>query len=163
MQLVAVSGEAVDGLKFFRGLPPWVGPLVAGAASEVRCAEGHVLLRQHDEVRAASFLTSGGVQFLLRFEGVDDLLVGATAEHGELIGWSMFRAPFRSTATVRCDRPTSLLTVPREAFAEMFARDTRVEYEILRRVAAVAAGRLLRAREILLGAAGRAEPEGAQF
>ena len=45
----------------------------------------------------------------------------------------------------------------------MFARDTRVEYEILRRVAAVAAGRLLRAREILLGAAGRAEPEGAQF
>ena len=158
-----VSVESIAGLEFFSGLPDWAVQIVAQGAHEVSYDAGDVMLHQHDEVEVASFLLSGSVQFLLQFEGVHDLLVGATAEAGGLIGWSMFRAPYRSTATVRCYRPCRLLTVPREAFDEIFVRDPRLHYNILRRVASVAAGRLMRSRQILLLAPEQNPPEGAGY
>lgn len=160
---MAVSIERILGLEFFQGLPQWAVRIMAQDATETSLDADAVMLRQHDEVEAASFLLSGGVQFLLHFEGADDLLVGAANEPGMLIGWSMFRAPYRSTATVRCERPCRLLTVPREPFEEVFSRDPRLHYEILRRVAKVAAGRLMRARQILLMAPEQPTAEGAVY
>lgn len=160
---MAVSIETLGQVGFFDGLPAWSLQMVAVRAKEATAAAGHVLLHQHDEVEDAFFLLSGSVQFLLHVEGVDDLVVGGAAEQGELVGWSMFRAPYRSTATVRCDRPCRLLSVPREAFEDIFARDPRLHYSILQRVARVAAARLMRARQILLLAPEQLQPEGAGY
>ena len=41
------------------------------------------------------------MQFYIRFHGVDDLLVGTIREPGALLGWSVFRQPYRYTV----DRP----------------------------------------------------------
>ncbi|MDN5789494.1 MAG: hypothetical protein L0H25_01320, partial [Micrococcales bacterium] len=102
----------------------------------------------------------GPFAFLLRFEGVDDLLVGSTTQRGALIGWSVFRPPYRNTATVRCEQPCRLLVMPRSAFDEVFAADPRLHYEILGRVAAVVAERLKDTRQVLLMTSGLASGKG---
>jgi CRP-like cAMP-binding protein len=85
--------------------------------------------------------------------GDDDLLVGVLDGRGELVGWSAFRPPYRSTATVRCERPSRLVAVPAAAFEELFGRDPALGHLVLGRVAAGVAGRLEQARELLLAAA----------
>ena len=66
--------------------------------------------------------------------------------------WSAFRPPYRATASVRCEQPSRLLTVPVTAFEELFERDPGLGYLILGRVAAGVADRLEQARERLLAA-----------
>ena len=70
----------------------------------------------------------------------------------ELVGWSAFRPPYRATASVRCEQPSRLVTVPVAAFEELFERDPGLGYLILGRVAAGVADRLEQARERMLTA-----------
>lgn len=147
---MAVTAEAIEQLHFFNGLPPWALRTLAASATETEHALGDIILRQHDEVTSMSFLLSGRVAFLLRFQGAADLVVGLSDQVGGLVGWSMFRAPYRSTATVRCEQNCVLLNVPRAGFDEVFARDPAVHLLILRRVAEAAAVRLMQARDSLV-------------
>jgi CRP-like cAMP-binding protein len=142
----------LERLPFFAGLPRWALERLAEAAHEEQVAAGRTVLHQHDRVRAVHFLVDGALQILVRV-GDDDLLVGVLGGHGELVGWSAFRPPYRSTASVRCERASRLLAVPAAAFEELFARDPALGYLILGRVAAGVAGRLEQARELLLAAA----------
>jgi CRP-like cAMP-binding protein len=69
---------------------------------------------------------------------------------GALVGWSAFRPPYRSTATVHCERPSRLVAVPAAAFETLFERDPGLGQLLLGRVAAGVADRLEQARERLL-------------
>jgi hypothetical protein len=60
-------------------------------------------MSQHDTAGHLFFLISGVVQFYIHFQGVDDLLVGTMREPGALLGWSVFRKPYRYTVTTRCE------------------------------------------------------------
>src|ERR671910_254353 len=71
---------------------------------------------------------------------------------GALVGWSAFRPPYRATASVRCEQPSRLITMPVAAFEELFERDPGLGYLLLGRVAAGVADRLEQAREQLLTA-----------
>ena len=153
---MVVPVHEMTSLDFFDGLPRRALEILAASAREVRLDSGEFVVHQHDEAQAVWFLRSGSVQFLLRFAGVDDLMVGSTAHHGAMIGWSVFRPPYRNTATVRCEQPCELLLVPRSGFDEVFTGDPRVHYEILGRVAAVAAERLRHTRQALLSTSGLA-------
>lgn len=157
---VVVRVTSLAGLAVFDGLPAWALEVLVGSSREVGLDAGEFVLHQHDEAQAVSILLSGTVQFLLRFEGVDDLLVGSTTQPGALIGWSVFRPPYRNTATVRCEQPCRFLQVPRSAFDEVFAADPRLHYEILGRVAGVAAERLKDTRHVLLMTSGLIPREG---
>jgi CRP-like cAMP-binding protein len=146
-----VPVERLSEIPFFQGLPAWALRRVAAAASERALEATAVILRQHDEVRDVFFLRSGSVQFLLRFEGIDDLVVGMTSEAGALLGWSRFRAPFRSTSTLRCETACHLLSVPGATLEEVMREDPRLGYRLLKRVAMVLANRLEQARDRLVG------------
>jgi len=98
---------------------------------------------------------AGSVQILLRV-GEEDLLVAVLRRPGELLGWSAFRAPYRYTASVRCEESSRLVRVPAAVFEELFARDPGLAYQILQRVATGMANRLEHARERLCLAPGRA-------
>jgi CRP-like cAMP-binding protein len=141
----------LERLAFFAGLPRWALELLAGAAREEEVAAGRTVLHQHDRVRTVLFLVGGALQILVRV-GDDDLLVGVLGGRGELVGWSAFRPPYRSTATVRCERPSRLVAVPAAAFEELFTRDPALGYLLLGRVAASVADRLEQTRELLLTA-----------
>ncbi|MGF1472443.1 MAG: Crp/Fnr family transcriptional regulator [Rubrobacteraceae bacterium] len=154
---------AIEELSFFGPLPSWARERLAITAEEITLEPGEFAVHQHDEADSVYFLLSGGVQFLLRFEGVDDLLVGTTDEPGALISWSVFRAPYRNTASVRCETTCRLLKVPGAAFEEIFAEDPRLHYEILGQTAAVVADRLKKARDVLVLLPEHMMTEGASY
>ncbi len=135
-------------LAFFQGMPQWALVRLAEAATEERMAAGGLVLRQSDRAGAVHFLLAGSVQILIRV-GEEDLLVAVLRHPGELLGWSAFRAPYRYTASVRCEEPSRLVRVPAAVFEELFERDPALAYRILQRVAASVANRLEHARERL--------------
>ena len=89
-------------LPFFQGMPQWALVGLAEAAAEEEVPAGGIVVRQSDRARVVHFLLAGSVQILLRV-GEEDLLVAVLRRPGELLGWSAFRAPYRYTASVRCE------------------------------------------------------------
>ena len=136
------------GMPFFDGLPERTLAALAEIATEELVPAGSVLLRQYDQVRWVHFLVSGSVQFLVRVGG-DDLLVAVLRDPGEPIGWSAFRAPYRSMSTVRCEGTCRLVRIPAAVFDELLRGDPALAYVILQRVAVSLARRLEHARDLL--------------
>lgn len=143
------SIDLVARLDFFKGLPAWALDRVAAAAQERTFEPNAFVIHQHDKAEALFILLEGEVQMLLRFEGIDDLLVGSTHQPGAVLGWSVFRIPHRYTASVRCDGPVRLLMVPAETLHELIDTDPRVGLTVLRRLATAVASRLERTRDLL--------------
>ena len=145
-----IRRDILTTLAFFRDLP--AGPVaeLAAHADEQTLQAGDVIVRQHDPAQYLFFLRSGSVQFLLRFEGVEELLVGRSVEPGMLIGWSAFRPPFRYTASVRCDGPCSVVRLPRDRVETLIDTNPTFGYALLRRVALVLADRIAEARGLLV-------------
>lgn len=158
-----VPVEQLSSLKFFEGLPPDALRALAAGATEVHLGRGEYAVHQHAEAQQLGFLLEGAVAFLLRFEGVDDLLVGASQERGLLIGWSAFRPPYRYTASVRCETPCRFLRVPKEPLNEIMGHDPRLGYEVCCRVAQAVAFRLEQTRDLLIVEPGETPPEGASY
>jgi CRP-like cAMP-binding protein len=136
-------------LDFLDGLPEWALARLAAASTEKALDARAFVLHQHDKAESLFILLEGEVQILLRFEGVDDLLVGATHQSGAVLGWSVFRIPHRYTASVRCDGPVRVLEVPAATLNELIDADPRVGLMLLRRLASAVAGRLERTRDLL--------------
>lgn len=104
--------------------------------------QGALVVQQNDEARAVYFLLSGAVQILVYFEGMGDLLMGVHREPGSLIAWSALRAPYRHTSSMRCEEPTEVMRIPREAFEKVFEEDPYLGYLILKKVASAMDNRL---------------------
>ena len=145
-----VSLETLTTLAFFQGLP--VDPLkeLAAQAEERMLGAGDFVVRQHDEAEFIFILRSGSVQFLLRFEGVDELFVGRSDTPGMLIGWSACRPPFRYTASVRCESQCDVVRLPRRGLDDVIERNPSVGYAVLKRTASTLADRLEDARSLLV-------------
>ncbi|MCU7916616.1 MAG: cyclic nucleotide-binding domain-containing protein [Candidatus Thiodiazotropha sp. (ex Gloverina cf. vestifex)] len=141
-------------IDFFQGIDTNAMAHLAEGAEVRELAQGEILLHQHDRAIALFFLLSGKVQFLIHVAGMDDLLVGTDREAGALIGWSVFRAPYRHTLTVRCETPCRFLRLSRTVFLSLFERDPAVGEKILRRVAEVLARRLAYNRDRLIASSG---------
>jgi CRP-like cAMP-binding protein len=90
------------------------------------------------------------VQFYIHFQGVDDLLVGTMREPGALLGWSVFRQPYRYTVTTRCEEDCQVMRLPGETIMELVRTQPRLGYLLLKRVAATLANRLEQTRDILV-------------
>ena len=141
-------------LEFFQDIHAEALAYLAEEAEIRELDQGEILLHQHDRAIALFFLLSGRVQFLIHVAGMDDLLVGTDDEVGALIGWSVFRAPYRHTLTVRCETGCRLLRLPRTAFMHLFDSEPSVGVEILRKVAEVLAKRLVYNRDRLIASIG---------
>lgn len=135
-------------LDFFAGLPERALDRLSEDAYEREIEDG-LLVRQHDEATTVHLLLSGSMSVLVRFEGFGDLFTGTLRKPGTLIGWSCFRAPYRYTASIRPEGPSSVLAVPREAFESLFADDPACGYEVLKRVASTVDARLMGALDWL--------------
>jgi CRP-like cAMP-binding protein/1-acyl-sn-glycerol-3-phosphate acyltransferase len=157
-----VSIDLLKELPFFRGLRRAVLESLADAAKVVELENNALVTHQHDRAIALYLLLSGSVQFLIEVEGRGKLLVGVAAEPGLIIGWSVFRAPYRYMTDVRCEGPCRLLRIPHHVIDGLMADDPVSSLVLLRRVNQALAGRLEREREKLLETAdpGSALPHG---
>lgn len=123
-------------LPFFAALPESAVAALAANAEELALPAGEQILEQNDEALGVFFLLDGSVEVLLRYEGVGDLFMGSFQEVGSVFGWSALRPPYRYTDSVRCERPTRLMRIPRTSFEEVIARDPATGYLLLHRTAA---------------------------
>jgi CRP-like cAMP-binding protein len=146
----AMHVEQVVQIPFFQGLPAEALRQVAANSSVHALERGQVLMSQHDTAEHLFFLISGVVQFYIHFQGVDDLLVGTMRERGALLGWSVFREPYRYTVTTRCEEDCQVMRLPREIIMELVQTQPRLGYLLLKRVAATLANRLEQTRDILV-------------
>jgi CRP-like cAMP-binding protein len=115
-----------------------------------------VIVHQHDDAHDIYFLLNGSVQFLISFQGANDMLVGTTRDYGAPIGWSVAREPHRYTASVRCEEPCKVIHMPRSALEQIIEQYPEAGYDILRRLAAAIATRLEQARDLLVLPANKA-------
>jgi CRP-like cAMP-binding protein len=142
--------EQVVQIPFFQGLPAEALRQVAANSTMLMLVRGQILMSQHDAAEHLFFLISGVVQFYIHFQGVDDLLVGTMREPGALLGWSVFRQPYRYTVTTRCEEDCQVMRLPRETIMELVQTQPRLGYLLLKRVAATLANRLEQTRDILV-------------
>lgn len=150
-----VSLEALQQLPFCHGLRREALVALADAASIVEFENNTLIARQHDRAIALFLLLAGTVQFLIRVEGSGQLLVGVGREPGLLIGWSVFRAPFRYMTDVRSEGTSRLLRIPHHVLDQLLADDPATGLALLRRAARSLARRLEAEREQLLDTADR--------
>ena len=148
--LNAMHVEQVVQIPFFQGLPAEALRQVAANSTMLALKRGRILMSQHDAAEHLFFLISGVVQFYIHFQGVDDLLVGTMREPGALLGWSVFREPYRYTVTTRCEEDSQVMRLPREIIMELVQTQPRLGYLLLKRVAATLANRLEQTRDILV-------------
>ncbi|MES9969796.1 MAG: cyclic nucleotide-binding domain-containing protein [Candidatus Thiodiazotropha sp.] len=149
-----VEASELSELAFFQDIDTDIIDYLAEGAEVKRMDQGEVLLHQHDRAIALYFLLRGKVQFLIHVTGMDDLLVGTDSEAGALIGWSVFRAPYRHTVTVRCETECSFMRIPRILLADLMQNSPPMAYTLLRRVAVVLARRLEHNRDRLIASSG---------
>ena len=148
--LSAMHVEQVVQIPFFQGLPAEALRQVATGSTVLVLERGRIVMSQHGAAEHLFFLISGVVQFYIHFQGVDDLLVGTMREPGALLGWSVFREPYRYTVTTRCEEDCQVMRLPREIIMELLQTQPRLGYLLLKRVAATLANRLEQTRDILV-------------
>jgi len=137
-----VPPDSLKRLAFFQGLSSRALKSIADHAEVREYANNTLVAKQHDRAIAVYFLLSGTVQFLIRIEGQDDLLVALGSEPGLLIGWAAFRAPYRYTSSARCQQTCRFLRVPHDAFDRILEEDAESGLTILRTIAENLARRL---------------------
>lgn len=147
---IMTSVEQVVQIPFFQGFPALALREVAAHSSLLIFEAGATIVSQHDVAENLFFLISGSVQIYIRFQGIDDLLVGSAQKPGSLIGWSVFRQPYRYTAAVRCEEDCEVLRLPRDVVMNLVETQPRLGYILLKRVAAALANRLEQTRDILV-------------
>lgn len=137
-------------LPIFKDVPRDVLARLAEHTRSQTFERNEVVVHQHDDAHDVYFLLSGSVQFLISFQGAENMLVGTTRDYGAPIGWSVAREPHRYTATVRCEEPCEVIHLPRSSLEQIIEQYPEAGYEILRCLAAAVAARLEQARDLLV-------------
>ena len=141
----------LESLEFLAPLPVWALDSLAASAEQRSFEQGDCITRQHDKARYAFFLQHGRVQVLLSLQGHDDLVIETLTESDPMLGWSVFRPPYRYTATIRCETPCDTIAIPRTAFDQLVEQDPTLEPLLLRSASVVVAERLERTQDVLTG------------
>lgn len=144
-----ISEEKLKEIHYFEHIPNFILKEIAAVAEVKSFEKNDFIVRQHDEANYLYLLCSGRVQFLIRFEGVDDLLVGTSEKKHAIIGWSAFRIPFRYTASVRCERPCETIQFPSDLINKLCDNHPQFGFLFLRKVASTLSNRLEDTRELL--------------
>jgi CRP-like cAMP-binding protein len=131
---ILVAIEHLEQIPIFQDFSEDILKRLALSCDEIVLGPNEFVLRQNDSAQFVFFLTSGSVQFLMHFEGIDDLLVGVTREYGALIGWSPFRPPFRYTTSVRCEETCRLFRLPCDILSQMFEDNPHVAVAVSNRM-----------------------------
>jgi CRP-like cAMP-binding protein len=140
----------LDGVAFLDSLPHETREKLALAAESRHFSAGEYIVAQHDKATHASFLKSGLAQVLLKFDDTDELMIETLAEPGAMLGWSVFRPPYRYTASIRCETECEVVLIPRMAFEDVFEKDPQLEFQLLQHTAEVVANRLARTQKLLV-------------
>ncbi|MGI9378201.1 MAG: cyclic nucleotide-binding domain-containing protein [Methyloligellaceae bacterium] len=145
-----IATNALCRLAIFENVPQQILAELAEHVTRQTFEPNDIIVRQHDDAQCIFLLLKGKVQFLIEFQGVDDMLVGTTSAYGAPIGWSVAREPHRYTATVRCEEQSEMLCIPKSSLNRIVRQYPEVGFDILRHLAVAIATRLEQARDFLV-------------
>ena len=154
-----VTAAELRQVEFFNPLPDWALELLSARAVVHQYPPGTFIARQHEKTTSLHVLASGEVHVLLRFDGVGDLVTETMTTADPIIGWSLFRPPYRYTASIRANTTSTAIAIPREAFATVFELDPQLEGLTFRQAARVVADRLEATVSVLVGGGSAGMPE----
>jgi CRP-like cAMP-binding protein len=129
---------------FLRGMSPRQRELLASAARPFAAAPGELLTRAGEPAGAFFLVGSGHVTLSA------GAVVVQTVGPGEVVGWSWLVPPFRWHFDARAVDTVAGAQLDAGWLRELCERDHAVGYAVLKRLAAVVAGRLVATRLQLL-------------
>jgi CRP-like cAMP-binding protein len=123
-------------------LPAWALTELAPSVKLRTFQAGDQILAQHEKATTIFLLVDGSVNAVLGIEDGAEFTVQTLSEAGALLGWSVFRPPYRYTASVRGTTDGSVLTIPSAAFKDVFTQSPELEYMVLQETAREMSNRL---------------------
>jgi CRP-like cAMP-binding protein len=151
-------GEPLDRLlrehPVTRGLSAGDVALLAGCARNVRFQPGEYLFREGEDAEHVFLVRHGRVALEVHAPGRAPLVI-QTLSGGEIVGWSWFFPPFRWHFDARAAELTRALQLDAACLRSKCESDPRFGYELLKRISAAMADRLLATRMQLLDVYGQ--------
>jgi CRP-like cAMP-binding protein len=126
---------------FFRGLAPGDIRFLTGCAKNARFEAGQAIFREGEEADQFYLIREGRValeNFTPGRGSAPILTLGA----GDALGWSWLVPPYKWRFDARAIETTRAFALDGKCLREKCEQDTRLGYELLKRVAAIMAERL---------------------
>ncbi len=130
--------QEVDLLK---RIPSHVIDEIAAVAEELDVPGGHDFFCAGEEADQLYILEEGGVEIVI--PGDTDVLFAVT-EPGSVFGWSALVDPRQYTASARSTEPSKVLRIDGDRLLRLFEKHPAEGLTVMRRLAGVIAGRLMR-------------------
>ena len=141
--------------EFFQGLDPGYFPLLVGCASNVRFGEGTWLFREGQPANQFFLIRHGKVALEIAAPGYGSITVQTVGE-GDVVGFSWLVRPYTWQLDARALAPTVAISLDGVCLRGKCEEDTRLGFDLMQCVAAVAVRRLQAARLQLLDVYGHA-------
>jgi len=139
---------------FFQGLAADDLSLLVGCASNVRFEANKMIAREGDMADQFYVIREGKVAMEIFVPERGSVII-QTIGAGELLGWSWLIPPFQWRFDARAVEMTRAIALDGKCLRAKCEENTRLGYELLKRVAGVFAERLLAARLQLLDVYGK--------
>jgi CRP/FNR family cyclic AMP-dependent transcriptional regulator len=141
--------ELLGSHPFFAGLGGETVRLMAGCASNVHFRAGDYIFGEGEPAGRFYVIRHGRVALEIHSPGRGPLTID-TMEEGQVLGWSWLIPPYRYFADARAVTPVSATALDGDCLRGKCEADTRLGYQLLKRVTAVMYQRLQSTRVRML-------------
>ncbi len=149
-----VSSEILKEIRLFRGLSQKEIDLVADVATEWECAKGQFIFKEGDQSEVIYVIRKGEVAAQIS-EGFLVNHTVATLGSGEAFGELAFIDRQPRTATIRCTKPSILISITRDDFRRLGKANANIQRVMYKNIALFLAERLRSSNEKLKELVGR--------
>lgn len=134
---------------FFAGLPAQDLLLIAGCATNTHIAPGQYVFREGQPADRFYVVRHGRIAIEVHDPAGGGIVV-ETVDDGDVVGWSWLVPPYRWVFDARAVEPTSAVSFDGACLRGKCEQDTRLGYELMKRVSTVMFDRLQASRVRLL-------------
>lgn len=144
-----VSIADLKASSFFRDLEEGYLTRIAKLCREERFESQDVIVNEGDEATNIYVLIDGGVAIQIHLKKYHYVILSTIEDKGELFGWSALVEPKRYSATVKCLRETTVLSIGGEELEELFKKDPVMGLTFMKKIASLIDQRLITMRSRL--------------
>jgi CRP/FNR family transcriptional regulator, cyclic AMP receptor protein len=141
--------ELLSDLRAFEGFGPTALDLIAGCGRNASFRDGELLLREADEANVFYAIRDGDVALEIKAPARSPLII-ETIHSGDVLGWSWLFEPYRVRFDARALGTVHAIAFDGACLRGKCEEDHDFGYEMMRRFAQIAIGRLQSTRIKLL-------------
>ncbi len=135
---------------FFKGFEEAQVDALLGLAKEVVYPVGKEIISEGDPAETFYILLAGVVSLKMSAKEHGELVLNTLRQTGEIFGWSALVEGGRSTASAECLEECYVLSFRKKDLENLFAKDPRLGYQFMKKLARLISRRLENTRNLLL-------------